>query len=79
MAENKITTATNGMGMNETTMLVDGTTPLTETKVTTTAEPTVLGDGTTLLMETKVSEPPAMTDVDVARLMKEVTELRKLM
>ena len=64
--------------MNETIMLVDRTTPLTETKVITTAKPTVVGDGITPLMETKVSDPPAMEVVEMARLMKEITELRKL-
>ena len=78
MVADKTTTATNGMGTDKTTMLVDGTTTLTETKVTPTAEPTVVDDGTTPLTETKVSEPPATKDVEVARLMKEVEELQKL-
>ena len=51
---------------------------MAETKAPTTAEPTVVGDGTTSLTEPKVSEPPATKDVEVARLMKEVEELRKL-
>ena len=72
-----MTTATNGMGMDKITMLVDGTTNLTETKVTPRTEPTVVDDGTTPLTEPKVSEPPVTKDVEVARLIKEVEKLRK--
>ena len=46
-AEDNTTTAINGMGTDKTTMLVDGTKTLTETKVTPKADPTVVDDRTT--------------------------------